>query len=84
MCGCRQDREASMNAIITTPRQFFEAVSEFRLSQRADARLQHLMDLNNDGQLNASEREELATLAEMSEELSLLRAQARQLLLEGK
>lgn len=72
-----------MNAIIPTPRTFVEALSEFRLSVRADARLQDLMDRNNDGQLTATEKMELATLAELSEEISLLRAQARQLLSQG-
>jgi hypothetical protein len=59
-----------MNAIIPTPRTFFEALSEFRLTERADARLQQLMGLNNDGKLNLSEQAELASLAEMSDETS--------------
>jgi hypothetical protein len=77
------ETKAVMNAIIPTPRTFFEALSEFRLSERADARLQDLMDRNNDGQLSESELAELSTLAEMSEEISLWRAQARQQLLKG-
>ena len=38
------------------------------------------MDRNNDGQLTDNEREELESLVEMSESLSLVRAEALRLL----
>lgn len=69
-----------MNAIIPTPREFVEALSEFRFPPQADAHLQQLMDLNNDGLLTPAQREELHGLAEMSETMSLFRAQALHLL----
>lgn len=69
-----------MNAIIPAPREFVEALSQFRFPPQTDARLQQLMDLNNEGQLTPAQRDELASLAEMSETLSLFRAQALHLL----
>lgn len=69
-----------MNAIIPTPREFVEALSEFRFPPQADAHLQQLMDLNNDGLLTPAQRDELHGLVEMSETMSLFRAQALQLL----
>jgi hypothetical protein len=51
-----------------------------RLPEQADQRLQDLMDRNNEGQLSDSERADLAALAELSERLSLVRAEALHLL----
>jgi hypothetical protein len=45
-----------------------------------DALLQSLMDRNTDGRLSAEEREELEALAELSESISFVRAQAMRLL----
>ncbi|MEO6740804.1 MAG: hypothetical protein ABIP20_11160 [Chthoniobacteraceae bacterium] len=50
------------------------------LPKKADKRLQTLMDANNEGQLTAAGRRELAALVEWSENVSLLRAQALRLL----
>lgn len=58
------------------PRDVIESFAEVRLPARADARLQHLMDRNTDGRLQPHERDELETLVELSEKLSLLRAKA--------
>ncbi|WP_425618780.1 hypothetical protein NA78x_002496 [Anatilimnocola sp. NA78] len=69
-----------MNAIIPTPREFVETLSQFRFPPVTDAHLQTLMDLNNDGKLSPTQREELAGLVEMSETMSLVRAQALDLL----
>lgn len=55
---------------------FVEAVANMRFPPKANARLQELMDRNNDGLLASTEREELATLAAVSEEMSLIRGQA--------
>jgi hypothetical protein len=55
---------------------FVEAVANMRFPAKANERLRDLMDRNNDGQLSSSEREELAALAAVSEEMSLIRGQA--------
>ncbi len=47
---------------------------------RANARLQRLMDRNGEGNLTEQEREELESWVELSEEMSLLRAQALRVL----
>ncbi len=65
-----------MSAVIAAPLELVEAVAELRFPLRADARLQELMDRNTEGTLSAKEQEDLAALAELSETLSLLRAQA--------
>lgn len=67
-------------SVIAAPVDWVESVSELKLPPRLDRRLQKLMDRNNQGQLTARERSELASLVEMSEELSLVRAEALQLL----
>ena len=61
-------------------RQMVEAVAALRLPDRADRRLQVLMDRNTDGGLTPQEREELQTLVEVSETISLVRADALRLL----
>jgi hypothetical protein len=58
------------------PLELAEAVAELRLTPKATRRLQELMDRNTNGQLTASEREDLEALAEMSEKISLVRAKA--------
>jgi hypothetical protein len=67
---------------IVAPATWIEDVSNLRLTPRADERLQVLMDRNNEGQLSADERDEMAALVELSERLSLVRADA--LLLLGR
>jgi hypothetical protein len=61
-------------------RELAEAVADLRLTPKADQRLQALMNRNTNGQLTDSEREELEALAEMSENISLVRAKALRLL----
>jgi hypothetical protein len=63
-----------------TPGELLEAVAGFRFPPRTDARLQQLMDRNSAGALTEQEREELESLVELSEEMSLLRAQALRVL----
>jgi hypothetical protein len=65
---------------ISAPLDWVESVSELRLRERSDRRLQELMDRNNEGELTESERAELEALVEISEELSLVRAEALHLL----
>ena len=65
-----------MSAVIEAPVEFFESLGTLRFPPKADARLQDLMDRNNDDLLTVSERGELETLVELSETMSLFRAQA--------
>jgi hypothetical protein len=65
-----------MDATVSAPLEWVEAVSDLRLPPRANERLQHLMDRNTEGLLSDSERAELETLVELSEQLALVRAQA--------
>ena len=69
-----------MNGVITAPVDWIESVCNLRLPPKADRRLQVLMDRNNEGLLTESEREELEALAELSEDLSLVRAEALRIL----
>jgi hypothetical protein len=69
-----------MATVIEAPLEMVEAVASLRLPGKTDRRLQFLMDRNNDGALTAAEREELEALVELSETISLVRAQALYLL----
>jgi hypothetical protein len=71
-----------MNTTIDAPVEWVETIGQLRLPSKADSRLQQLMDRNNEGELAAGEREELESLVELSERLSLVRAEA--LLLLGR
>jgi hypothetical protein len=65
---------------ISAPSEWVAAIGDLRFPVKTDARLQELMDRNNDGDLTATEREELEALVELSERLSLVRAEALHLL----
>ena len=65
-----------MNSTMAAPVDWIEAVGNLRFPAKADHRLQELMDRNNEGLLPESEREELEALAELSEQLSLVRGEA--------
>jgi hypothetical protein len=69
-----------MGAVIQTPIEWVEDVSQLRLPPKADARLQELMDRNTEGLLTPAERRELESLVEVSETLALHRARAFRLL----
>jgi hypothetical protein len=69
-----------MGANILAPSQLVESMSQLRFPVQTDRRLQELMDRNTDGLLSDREREELTGLVELSEQLSLVRAEALQLL----
>jgi hypothetical protein len=69
-----------MSTIIEAPRTLVESVAAMRFPAKTDALLQTLMDRNTNGLLSAAEREELDALAELSETMALLRAQALKLL----
>ena len=69
-----------MTATVQAPAAWVESIGDFRLPPQTDRHLQNLMDRNTEGLLQPAEQEELAALAALSEEISLLRAQALQLL----
>jgi hypothetical protein len=69
-----------MSAVVQAPVDLIEAVAALRFPESADRMLQQLMDRNNEGRLDAEEATKLEALAELSETLSLVRAQALHLL----
>jgi hypothetical protein len=69
-----------MVTTIDAPLQWVETVATLKLPDQADKQLQYLMDRNNEGKLTDQERNDLAALAELSERLSLVRAEALHLL----
>jgi hypothetical protein len=69
-----------VSSTIDAPMKWVESVGNLRLPPKADRRLQELMDRHNEGQLTKSELAELEALVELSEALSLVRAEALHLL----
>ncbi len=69
-----------MRVAISVPESWVVSVGRLALPKRTDRRLQELMDRNNEGLLTDAESEELESLVEWSESVSLLRAQALRLL----
>lgn len=69
-----------MTATVPAPAEWIASIGAFQLPPQTDRHLQSLMDRNTEGLLQPAEKEELAALAALSEEISLLRAQALQLL----
>lgn len=67
-------------AVISAPLDWVESVSELKLPPKTDRRLQDLMDRNTEGELTEDERADLESLVELSEALSLVRAEALHLL----
>jgi len=65
---------------VQVPLELLEALGALRLPEQIAARLQRLMDCNTDGRLTEPEQEELEALAELSEGLARLRAQALRVL----
>ena len=69
-----------MSAVVEAPVDLIEAVADLRFPEATDRLLQQLMDRNNEGTLTPEERQKLEALVELSECLSLVRAQALHLL----
>jgi hypothetical protein len=69
-----------MSDDMKAPRSLVESVAAMRFPARTDERLRSLMDRNTEGQLTTAEREELESLAELSESLAIVRAEALKLL----
>ena len=60
--------------------EWVESVGSLRLPPKTNQRLQELMDRNNEGLLTGAEQADLEALVELSERLSLIRAEALHLL----
>jgi hypothetical protein len=71
-----------MSLVMDAPVDWIKSVGSLYLPLKADHRFRNLMDRNNEGRLDLGEREELEALAELSQELSLVRTKA--LLILGK
>ena len=69
-----------MPGVMEASVELVEATASLRFPPRADRQLQRLMDRNTEGLLSPEEKEQLETLVELSESLSLVRAQALRLL----
>lgn len=69
-----------MSSTIDAPLDWVQAVGNLRLPPKADQRIQDLMDRNNEGLLSETERADLESLVELSERVSLVRAEALHLL----
>ena len=69
-----------MERTIDVPLRWVEDVATLVLPEKANQHLQQLMDRNNEGLLSDEERSFLAALVELSERLSLVRAEALHLL----
>jgi hypothetical protein len=67
-------------SVISAPLNWVELVSDLKLPPKADRRLQDLMDRNTEGRLRPEELADLESLVEISETLSLVRAEALRLL----
>ena len=61
-----------MSATVEAPVDLVESVAHLRLPPQEDRRLQELIDANTNGSLTAAEREQLTSLVEWSESLSLV------------
>ena len=69
-----------MGRTIDVPLRWVEEVATLVLPEKANQHLQQLIDRNNEGLLSDQERTGLAALVELSERLSLVRAEALHLL----
>ena len=69
-----------MDSTIDAPLEWVQSICLLKFPEPADQRLQELMDRNNEGTLTDSERVDLAALVELSERISLIRAEALHLL----
>ena len=65
---------------IPVPKSFLEEIVAMKFPEETDERLQHLMDKNNEGELNEIERTEFKAYVRISELMSLLKARAYLLL----
>ena len=76
----RAEEKNAVSSTIDAPLEWVEAVGNLRLPPKANQRLNDMMDRNNEGLLTEAERADLESLVELSERLSLVRAEAIHLL----
>jgi hypothetical protein len=69
-----------MSGEVPAPRELIESVADMRFPAKTDERLTWLMGRNTEGQITPTERAELESLVELSERISLIRAQALRVL----
>lgn len=69
-----------MSTTTDAPLEWVQSVGDLRLPPKTDQRLQELMDRTNEGLLTEADRADLESLVELSERLSLVRAEALHLL----
>jgi hypothetical protein len=69
-----------METTVSAPVGFVERIAALKLPDHIDDRVQELMDKSNGGKLSECERADLTMFAELSEELSRVRADALHLL----
>ena len=69
-----------MSSTIAAPLEWVATVGNLRLPPKSNQRLQELMDRNNEGLLTEAEHADLESLVELSERLTLVRAEALHLL----
>ena len=62
--------------MVPTPRTLLEQMADMRFDPATDARLQDLMERNNFGELNATEKQELERYAMLNQRMSIVRGQA--------
>ena len=63
-------------ATVEAPIELVTSLADLQFPRKIDTHLQILVDPNTEGYLSESERVELEALVELSETISLLRAQA--------
>jgi hypothetical protein len=80
MVFAEKSGDGAVSSTIEAPLEWVETIGSLRLPPKADHRLQELMDRNNEGLLTQAERADLESLVELSERLSLVRAEALHLL----
>ncbi|GEM_PF-6099611 len=56
--------------------ELLKELAEFKFPRATQRRLTRLLDLNNDGELSSEQRHELRALAELSEQIAILKGQA--------
>jgi hypothetical protein len=69
-----------MATYVEAPVKWVEWLGDLKFPERTDRRMQELMDRNTEGLLTESERADLESLVELSEQLSLVRGEALHLL----
>ena len=80
LCRPNYKGEGVLSSTIDAPLEWVRTVGNLRLPPKTDQRLQELMERNNEGLLTEAERADLESLVELSERLSLVRAEALHLL----